>query len=720
MGKKRNQEEIEAMTSFLKDINLDLIFDSNLHLFKSRSDQIWTTLSIALKNVSVKISPLGLYTAIIKNYYNIWQALDMPRVSIDHTDTDENNPIFKQEENQYSSTSSSLYSEQEDATVEFSIVFTPNEYNDFQEEVKNYRRRDLSTKRSGHKTVLRKYYTWENYTWPQLLRNKIFQHTTLNCSIVFKRAKLHLEGPIFATISGKCKECEAKLQGEILTNPKDEANVIFAFKMSGKHNTKHLNTNKIALKGKERQNIILQMVKENKSASTIRNNLANTIMKYGDTEPAFIPKLGTLRTAKSAFLKSSQIDSDPIVALYKAKSFQEYGNTIHNVGYSPFFVYFWTKAQIMMYRKFCENNQKRISIDSTGGVAKKINYPDQLNSKSIFLYEIVINFHGQYSVGSMLTDNHSALAIQNWLNVWFRAAGASPSEVVVDMSLALMYACVTVFTRFKSLADYLDNCYKILFEDSQSMPDIFIRNDVAHIIKLMSSWDCLKKAHRLTKQFYMRALGQLIQCNDINDMKNLLEALFIVAHSDTEGVNDAGIATSCERKKKWLVKRIATGTVESSVSDQWLNLDQFESTVERDKEESNLKNNFTSWVSDIASTAQHIANQPGEIGDRGNQQVLPEFVSEVLKISATLPMWTALMCQYYPFSKRIGSSASSESNFNQLKNRLFSDKQLPLRADDFVLEYVKRANGHLTLVSSRAQKQVIFHNSFYNLFQLIP
>ena len=63
--------------------------------------------------------------------------------------------------------------------------------------------------------------------------------------------------------------------------------------------------------------------------------------KYMDEEttrePGFIPNLSTLRCAKSKYLKSTHLDEDPIVALYKAKSIQEYAGAIQSIGYSPFF-----------------------------------------------------------------------------------------------------------------------------------------------------------------------------------------------------------------------------------------------------------------------------------------------------------------------------------------------------------------------------------------------
>ena len=217
-----------------------------------------------------------------------------------------------------------------------------------------------------------------------------------------------------------------------------------------------------------------------------------------------------------------------------------------------------------MYRKYCKsNNVNKICIDATGGVAKKIVYPNDLKSRYIFMYDIVIrNSDNQYSVGSMLTDRHTTLSIQNWLNAWRHEALINPSEVITDMSLALIYASVITFTQFRSLKEYIEQCYKIVFLNHTTLPRSFMRNDVAHTLKLISGWPSLKSQYKITKRFYMRVMGQIIQCQDINDFKELLEAMCVVALSETEGVNQFGIETKCERKKQWLITRIATATAD--------------------------------------------------------------------------------------------------------------------------------------------------------------
>lgn len=66
------------------------------------------------------------------------------------------------------------------------------------------------------------------------------------------------------------------------------------------------------------------------------------------------------------------------------------------------------------------------------------------------------------------------------------------------------------------------------------------------------------------------------------------------------------------------------------------------------------------------------------------------------------------MCQYYTSSNRLATSAPSESNFNQIKHRIFSDMPLRIMIDTFVLEYIKRSSGYFKLVTADLEKTV-FH-----------
>lgn len=47
-----------------------------------------------------------------------------------------------------------------------------------------------------------------------------------------------------------------------------------------------------------------------------------------------------------------------------------HAGSIHNLGIDPFFVYYWSNHQLIIYKDVCKT-YCRVSIDATGGLVKK-------------------------------------------------------------------------------------------------------------------------------------------------------------------------------------------------------------------------------------------------------------------------------------------------------------------------------------------------------------
>jgi len=71
-------------------------------------------------------------------------------------------------------------------------------------------------------------------------------------------------------------------------------------------------------------------------------------------------------------------------------------------------------------------------------------------------------------------------------------------------------------------------------------------------------------------------------------------------------------------------------------------------------------------------------------GEFDNAQYLPELEPIIVRSLKLFPCWSGIMGEKFDFGKETSSSARIESNFNQLKNRVFKNEQMPLRVDTFV------------------------------------
>ncbi|KAF5284801.1 hypothetical protein FQA39_LY04526 [Lamprigera yunnana] len=73
-------------------------------------------------------------------------------------------------------------------------------------------------------------------------------------------------------------------------------------------------------------------------------------------------------------------------------------------------------------------------------------------------------------------------------------------------------------------------------------------------------------------------------------------------------------------------------------------------------------------------------------------------------MSGTLPLWTGIMKKYFPFTPTLSSSASVESDFNDLKHRVFAHKNLPLRVDEFLFGHIVSIIGTMNIAAAALSK----------------
>ena len=82
-----------------------------------------------------------------------------------------------------------------------------------------------------------------------------------------------------------------------------------------------------------------------------------------------------------------------------------------------------------------------------------------------------------------------------------------------------------------------------------------------------------------------------------------------------------------------------------------------------------------------------------------NLQYLPCIVHPIIRLFRMLPLWSGLMVPFFKYGSIPASSAAVETNFNILKNLIFSNTSLLIRLDDFLLTHIKSLDGTMKLAS---------------------
>lgn len=198
----------------------------------------------------------------------------------------------------------------------------------------------------------------------------------VECAISFKRTKIYVSGNAkrYAVFNGKCKECSAIISGSLHKKPQKSYDARFECKITNQPNFIH--SEKRQLKGYHREKIATELVDGRKCASEWRREEVIRLMEIGDSVPPIIYNSTVLRKAKQQLLdKRLQLQTmDPVKNLQNAKHSTLRG-TIRNIGYDPFYYFYWSEEQRVLYKNAWKDKDCFLAIDATGVIANKLLLP---------------------------------------------------------------------------------------------------------------------------------------------------------------------------------------------------------------------------------------------------------------------------------------------------------------------------------------------------------
>lgn len=90
-------------------------------------------------------------------------------------------------------------------------------------------------------------------------------------------------------------------------------------------------------------------------------------------------------------------------------------------------------------------------------------------------------------------------------------------------------------------------------------------------------------------------------------------------------------------------------------------------------------------------------------GDHDNLQYVPDLCLEIVNLCKLLPLWSAIMAPYFKNAETVSSSAPVESNFNDIKNRVFKTTDLPTSIDNFVSKHIDILEGTKAIVEASSK-----------------
>ncbi len=161
----------------------------------------------------------------------------------------------------------------------------------------------------------------------------------------------------------------------------------------------------------------------------------------------------------------------------------------------------------------------------------------------------------------------------------------------------------------------------------------------------------------------------------MDDAKELLCSITIVALSEAEGNDSSGVPLISERCKKYLKARIAEESV--VIPDV-----EGEDLEKADQTQTDLRQ----WVTEICEESRSLAVANG---DHDNMHFLPEIIPNIIWLASYLPLWTRVMIPHFRSTNIIASSANVEAEFKNIKRGLFKHENLPIRVDQFIARHLR-------------------------------
>lgn len=559
-------------------------------------------------------------------------------------------------------------------------------------------------------TKKRTTHTSKPHVWTNIIAEEFYKQHRLPCAFHFKRAEVNTstERRHFLKIKGYCidEDCKNLFFGYADQEPCDHLEFLIKVRTRNTLFDNHAEVKRV-VNGLRREEIGKACVAE--GCHVTQKRLARELLKRGDTEGPIIPSLDVLRQVKHEVndknLKIKKSDgNDLIQTIFSMQYEQPFIGSIQDVAYNPFFCFYGTPEQKTTSLQYWNQTKdfSKVTIDASASMMQKLKRPHGLKSAHLFLYCIVIHFDNKIlSDYQMVSESQETEAIEFWLKRWIRQVTRKPKEVVTDFSRALLSACSKAF-NYVTLKKYIDHAFDSITQNggvATEFASTYIRVDVAHFIHMVCRWKCLKDhPSRPVRDFLIRCIALLVDCQNLADfceVFGLLCVLTLQNYEDTEVcVEISNSARDARRKLENIIKvrRLDVNGYLAILDDGGKPV-EYTPTVDSD----HLVNSQSPIASFIGHLIDKAAVEKG-VGTDVNAYRLPVLVDQLRRIGKEFPLWSAVGMPYFVDH---ATSSPSESNFENIKNKVLKNSSNSLRVDRFLKKHILDLLGATRIMSSK-------------------
>ncbi|KMQ88746.1 kda protein in nof-fb transposable element [Lasius niger] len=239
-----------------------------------------------------------------------------------------------------------------------------------------------------------------------------------------------------------------------------------------------------------------------------------------------------------------------------------------------------------------------------------------------------------------------------------------------------------------------------------------LRIDIAHLIKLVTRWPCLRK-NLSSKHFFVRCVGILTNQTSVKEFRQLLIDILCVAFSEQDGEEDD--PHSCHSSRQRLLNlMIPSDEVKTNDKNEnfYIECDDFEQSFREEKESSRP---IIKFLGEVENVAKGFVCKNGML----NPYFSEDFGKRLITLSEYFVLWTAVMPRLYDDKHTqqyqimyTATSERSESYFKTLKHNILSAKNE--RVDKVVIKHLRALSGTVKLQAVE-QESIRFNKKTQNV-----
>lgn len=202
------------------------------------------------------------------------------------------------------------------------------------------------------------------------------------------------------------------------------------------------------------------------------------------------------------------------------------------------------------------------------------------------------------------------------------------------------------------------------------------RLDICHFMDMLARWTCFAGKPRRVRQMYLRTVGTLCNQDSFENLEYIAKAILTLSLSQNQGYGTSAdtarsMRTHCIKGNSVHDFVDVPGTLEScdEIPAESLMDDRYLTTT-----------NIWKWADQLYKDCL-LAVQNKSESDDVNGFYCPEFAKKFRNLLPYFPLFSEVMRGIFGYGSSNATSAAVESEFNDLKHRVFSNVGLSLRLD---------------------------------------